>query len=646
VIEKGPTEPPFQVDGEDPDTQSQGSRSMDRHAQLRRIGSRVSTRCSFLRLPLVRLVLVGGVVLFQGCFSNAESSDPGNPLAERTSLLIRVTTEYADGAPPLGSDVMYTAFVYDKYVSHHRAEQPITPNGQVLFSDLGEGFTLDYGIQNVPTGCHARDQGESLVTTDKRIFGSRDTATYHVLCDAPSNGTLEITINGLPTGAAPVVTVSGASIATTNVGGTGQTFPDLTPGDYQIDALPVEHNGDTYLPSPAHQTATVIGEQTVTATVQYSAAATLNVDVNGLPAGAAASVTISGPGGFSRTLQGSDTLEALAPGTYTVTANTVSIGGTNWQPTPLSQTVELVSGATGTATVDYAEALGVGTLDVVVTGMPPGWDADVTVTDPSGGTLHLAADSTLTDLAPGVYTVSAAALEADYHMEPEVDTLQVEVKVGETASVEVSYLTVSDNLLVDPSWEIGLVTVATPVIPTATGEWHGDLAGVTGEENGIKPADGLWMLHCIATGPFGAGAGSTGCEMYQLLAVPSELAGAIAGGSASVAAQALFNRVAGDAETDSRFTVDIFAFDGAPADASAKVGTQVWLARQLVDLDTDADTLTWQPLQSVVAVPTGTTVLLLRLVAGENVKDDAALPEFDGHYMDDASLVIRWKRTF
>ncbi len=84
----------------------------------------------------------------------------------------------------------------------------------------------------------------------------------------------------------------------------------------------------------------------------------LSVQVSGLPPGSSASVTVTGPGGFSETLTGSQTLTGLEPGAYQVVASPVADAGFSYQfTTPLSPTV--ANGGTATATVTYAiRALG------------------------------------------------------------------------------------------------------------------------------------------------------------------------------------------------------------------------------------------------------------------------------------------------
>ncbi|MGE0554322.1 MAG: hypothetical protein AB7R55_12920 [Gemmatimonadales bacterium] len=105
------------------------------------------------------------------------------------------------------------------------------------------------------------------------------------------------------------------------------------------------------------------------------------------------------------------------------------------------------------------------------------------------------------------------------------------------------------NQLIDPGFELQAYrTGVSPVIPSGTGYWQGDLATiVTGAENGISPESGAKMLRCDASGPFGGGAGFVGCEVYQILDV-SQFASLIDQDSVTLEATVRVNRVAGDSE--------------------------------------------------------------------------------------------------
>lgn len=78
----------------------------------------------------------------------------------------------------------------------------------------------------------------------------------------------------------------------------------------------------------------------------------LGVLIDGLPAGASPSGTITGPDGYSRALAGG-TFPGLTPGDYTISAQQVNYGGTTYVPDPATQTVTLTSGAALTKTVVY-----------------------------------------------------------------------------------------------------------------------------------------------------------------------------------------------------------------------------------------------------------------------------------------------------
>jgi hypothetical protein len=80
----------------------------------------------------------------------------------------------------------------------------------------------------------------------------------------------------------------------------------------------------------------------------------LNIQFNPGPPGAAGYVVVSGPGGYSQTFTQSQVIEGLAPGTYTITAYAVVIGGATYVPTPLGGTLQIAKGSTSSFTVVYA----------------------------------------------------------------------------------------------------------------------------------------------------------------------------------------------------------------------------------------------------------------------------------------------------
>ncbi|MFO8148732.1 MAG: hypothetical protein R6T93_00405, partial [Trueperaceae bacterium] len=87
-----------------------------------------------------------------------------------------------------------------------------------------------------------------------------------------------------------------------------------------------------------------------------TATGTLDVDVTGLPAGTAADVAVTGPGGFADALTGDETLTDLTVGTYTVAAQPVDApvpAGATYDPLVPSQSAAVVAATTTDVTVEY-----------------------------------------------------------------------------------------------------------------------------------------------------------------------------------------------------------------------------------------------------------------------------------------------------
>ncbi len=132
------------------------------------------------------------------------------------------------------------------------------------------------------------------------------------------------------------------------------------------------------------------------------------------------------------------TVDALAAGPHAVAlggiAGNCSVDGEN----PLEVTVAASQIATVTFAVTCAAETGA--LTVTINGLPDGTDAAVTVSGPGGFAEELAATGTLTDLAPGDYTVAAAAVTAGASSyAPTPVSRQVTVAAGGTATATVTY---------------------------------------------------------------------------------------------------------------------------------------------------------------------------------------------------------------
>lgn len=131
----------------------------------------------------------------------------------------------------------------------------------------------------------------------------------------------------------------------------------------------------------------------------------LVVQVAGLPAGASAAVTATGPDGVARAITATDTLTDLPPGDYAIAAQGVTTRGSVYTASPTATTARVVAGPTA-AQAAVAYALTTGSLTIEAIGLGAGARATFIV---SGNALSytVAAGDTLAGLPAGRYTVAA-----------------------------------------------------------------------------------------------------------------------------------------------------------------------------------------------------------------------------------------------
>ncbi|MDB4952362.1 MAG: hypothetical protein JWM27_5011 [Gemmatimonadetes bacterium] len=164
---------------------------------------------------------------------------------------------------------------------------------------------------------------------------------------------------------------------------------------------------------------------------------TLEVAVSGLPAGTSAPVTVSGPGGFSRTLTASATLDGLTPGTYTVAAAQVGTGPAGFAVEQPSQSATVGAGAHATVQVAYHTLAA--SLSVTVAGVPASASSTITIVGPGGFSRSVASGAVLFGLAPGRYTViagGAATADSTYQGRPYRQTVDVAADGAVSAPVQ------------------------------------------------------------------------------------------------------------------------------------------------------------------------------------------------------------------
>jgi hypothetical protein len=176
----------------------------------------------------------------------------------------------------------------------------------------------------------------------------------------PDTGALDIAVTGLPGGTPANVSITGPGGYSQVVIGP-RTLTELAPGSYTVTGSPVSTGSEVYAANPASQAVTVNGGSTATSTVTYGpSSGSLTVDITGLPTGVSAAVDVSGPGGYSRQLTAGTTLTGLLAGQYTLTAQPVADGSTQYVGTPATQDATVSTGATASAAVAYSEATSTG----------------------------------------------------------------------------------------------------------------------------------------------------------------------------------------------------------------------------------------------------------------------------------------------
>src|SRR5690554_2784690 len=80
----------------------------------------------------------------------------------------------------------------------------------------------------------------------------------------------------------------------------------------------------------------------------------ITISIAGLPTDLPPDVTITGPGGYQQTLTETTRLEELAPGAYTVTANSVAFRGNPFEPDQAAHQLTLEPGGAKSARIAYA----------------------------------------------------------------------------------------------------------------------------------------------------------------------------------------------------------------------------------------------------------------------------------------------------
>ncbi len=249
-----------------------------------------------------------------------------------------------------------------------------------------------------------------------------------------ASGSLVVSISGLPSGAVGQALVSGPDGFLRSVS-SGDRLDNLAPGTYTISADPVMVGSDAFAPAEPLIVSVSPSPVPVSSSLHFVlASGRLTVSVAGLPSGASAGITVTGPGGYSRAVSQTQTLVGLTPGQYVVAADGVNSTSAVYGATPASQSVT-VSASTTPVVANVSYAVSTGALTVAVNGLPQAVAAAISVSGPEGFSTTVTSATTLTGLKPGSYTLTAASAVAGTHRyDPTPTTRSVTVAAGATPS--------------------------------------------------------------------------------------------------------------------------------------------------------------------------------------------------------------------
>ena len=246
--------------------------------------------------------------------------------------------------------------------------QPIGISGLVAVANLSAtSHTVE--LLDVESNCAL--QGSNPITVAVPSGGTVQIG-FVLICTAQAAGSIltSVTTSGSPTDPdGYAVSVDGGPPQAITVSGS-HTFTKLVPGTHRVRLTGVAANCQVTGDNPVG----VAVETGATASVSFAVtcAATLGglaVTVTGLPAGAAAAVTVSGPNSFSQSVTETRSLTGLTPGEYAVSAQNVSVSGTTYTPSVGRPSVPVTAGATATVTVSYTPVVVAPTLNLRIDGL-------------------------------------------------------------------------------------------------------------------------------------------------------------------------------------------------------------------------------------------------------------------------------------
>lgn len=332
--------------------------------------------------------------------------------------------------------------IADVVITGNGFSRTLTESTIVTTLPPGEYEVLARDVR-LATGAMRATTVSQTIQVSASVIATPVTVSY-----APAPAVVVVTVNGLPNGVSPVVTV-------TNPAGELLPITDstlLTPvaaGRWRLSASAVSNGGSNYAPTPTTRDTTVSAGDTLRFPVSYAlSSGAIALAVSGLPQGANGSISITGPGGFAQTFTGTNTITGLIPGTYTVQADSVVRSGFAYRAAVPSQQVNVVASLTATpAVVTYAKVSG--TLVVTVSNVPSGATGSVRITGPYGFDQTVTGNTQISPVPAGPYVITAASLVqlgVPYEVSP--PTVNRTVPVNGRDSVDMRYENVAGSVQV------------------------------------------------------------------------------------------------------------------------------------------------------------------------------------------------------
>lgn len=355
---------------------------------------------------------------------------------------------------------------------------------------------------------------------------------------ALSSGAMAIAVTGLPTAATPNIVVSGPNAFSQTVH-TTTTLTDLAPGTYVVSSSSASANNFTYAPVVATQQVIVLPSLVASPVIMVFAAqlGRATVAFSGLPNALTPIATMIG-NGITRTISGAGTLDSLPVGRYTASAANVSANGVTFVATPAQQTVDVpLNGTAATALFAYAPTPAV--VDVIVSGLPSGNNAVITVSTPSGLDTALTASARITGPAGRWRLATAATTIGGYTYTPSPTSRDTTLVSGDTARMPVQYALSTGALALAIT---GLPTGASATVQITGPGFFSRTATATTTLIGLTP--GTYTVTAFGVTVFGlpyvpASATQQITVAASLVAAPVTIAYVLAGGRLSLRASGL-----------------------------------------------------------------------------------------------------------